>query len=61
MLYVSSIPTSGWYVNVHRGTMLATQTGFDPISCGNVHSTIIQLVHKKLISMNGIHTNELFL
>jgi len=33
---VSSIPSSGWYVNVHHSTALATQTGFDPIACGNV-------------------------
>jgi CHRD domain len=33
---VSSIPGSGWYVNVHHSTALSTQTGFDPIACGNV-------------------------
>lgn len=33
---VSSIPASGWYVNVHHSTALTTQTGFDPIACGNV-------------------------
>ncbi|HEY4036023.1 MAG TPA: CHRD domain-containing protein [Ktedonobacteraceae bacterium] len=36
---VSSIPASGWYVNVHQAaTMsdLSTQTGFDPIACGNI-------------------------
>jgi len=33
---VSSIPRSGWYVNVHHSTALSTQTGFDPIACGNV-------------------------
>jgi CHRD domain-containing protein len=33
---VSAIPSSGWYVNVHRTTALSTQTGFDPIACGNV-------------------------
>lgn len=33
---VSSIPASGWYVNVHHSTALSTQTGFDPIACGNV-------------------------
>ncbi|HEX3641803.1 MAG TPA: CHRD domain-containing protein [Ktedonobacteraceae bacterium] len=36
---VSSIPASGWYVNVHRASTkddLSTQTGFDPITCGNV-------------------------
>lgn len=36
---VTSIPASGWYVNVHLGgtaTDLSTQTGDDPISCGNV-------------------------
>jgi CHRD domain len=31
-----SIPTTGWYVNVHHSTALSTQTGFDPIACGNV-------------------------
>ncbi len=35
---VSSIPSSGWYVNVHYSTALSTQTGFDPIACGNVTS-----------------------
>jgi hypothetical protein len=34
---VTSIPTSGWYVNVHRTTNLSTQTGFDPIACGDVY------------------------
>ena len=33
---VSSIPRSNWYVNVHYSTNLSTQTGFDPIACGNV-------------------------
>jgi len=33
---VPSIPSSGWYVNVHHSTNLSTQTGFDPIACGNV-------------------------
>lgn len=33
---VSSIPTSGWYVNVHRGVNLASPIDFDPIACGNV-------------------------
>jgi hypothetical protein len=33
---VSSIPTSGWYINIHFGTDLSTQTGFDPIACGNI-------------------------
>jgi hypothetical protein len=36
---VTSIPSAGWYINVHLGaTMddLSTQTGFDPITCGNV-------------------------
>lgn len=34
---VRSIPTGGWYVNVHKGTDLSTQTGFDPIACGNIY------------------------
>lgn len=33
---VKSIPASGWYVNVHYSTDIATQTGFNPIACGNV-------------------------
>ncbi|MEO6891856.1 MAG: CHRD domain-containing protein [Ktedonobacteraceae bacterium] len=33
---VPSIPATGWYVNVHHSTALATQTGFDPVACGNV-------------------------
>ncbi|HEX6481004.1 MAG TPA: CHRD domain-containing protein [Ktedonobacteraceae bacterium] len=33
---VKSIPASGWYVNVHYGTNISTQTGFNPIACGNV-------------------------
>lgn len=36
---VSSIPSSGWYVNVlnvHHSADLSTQTGFDPIACGSV-------------------------
>ena len=35
---VSSIPASGWYINIHFGTDLSTQTGFDPIACGNVEN-----------------------
>jgi CHRD domain len=35
---VSSIPENAWYVNVHRSTDLSTQTGFDPIACGNVEN-----------------------
>jgi CHRD domain len=33
---VERIPEHGWYVNIHRTTMLMNQTGFDPIACGNV-------------------------
>ena len=33
---VQRIPGHGWYVNVHYGTDISTQTGFDPIACGNV-------------------------
>lgn len=33
---VTSIPSTGWFVNVHRSTDLSTQTGFDPIACGDV-------------------------
>ena len=33
---VSSVPDAGWYVNVHQTTDLATQTGSDPIACGDV-------------------------
>jgi hypothetical protein len=33
---VASIPTLGWDVNVHLGTDLSTQTGYDPILCGVV-------------------------
>lgn len=33
---VTAIPSTGWYVNVHRSTDLSTQTGFDPTSCGDV-------------------------
>jgi hypothetical protein len=34
--HVSSIPSSSWYVNVHRGPGLSTQTEFDPVACGNI-------------------------
>jgi hypothetical protein len=33
---VTSIPSSGGYVNIHNSTALTTQTGFDPIACGDV-------------------------
>lgn len=35
---VHAIPDHGWYINVHLGvgSDLKTQTGFDPILCGNV-------------------------
>lgn len=33
---VTTIPSTGWYVNVHNSTDLSTQTGFDPITCGDV-------------------------
>ena len=33
---VSSVPDAGWYINVHRTTDLTTQTGNDPIACGDV-------------------------
>ena len=35
---VQTIPEDAWYVNVHRSTNLTTQTGFDPIACGNVEN-----------------------
>jgi hypothetical protein len=37
------IPTSGWYINVHRTTDLSNQTGFDPIDCGDVVKSEIGL------------------
>lgn len=33
---VVTIPATGWYVHVHHGKDLSTQTGFDPIACGNI-------------------------
>jgi hypothetical protein len=33
---VSSIPASGWTINVHYTNDLSTQTGYNPILCGNV-------------------------
>lgn len=33
---VSSIPATGWYVNIHHSAALSTQTGFDPVACGDV-------------------------
>jgi CHRD domain len=33
---VSSIPSSGWIVNVHYGPGLSNQTEYDPIACGDV-------------------------
>lgn len=33
---VSSIPASGWDINVHYSTDLSTQTGYNPVLCGNV-------------------------
>ncbi|HEX6121799.1 MAG TPA: CHRD domain-containing protein [Ktedonobacterales bacterium] len=35
---VRTIPRSGWYVNVHRSSNISTQTGFDPIACGNIYA-----------------------
>ncbi len=34
--HVHSIPASGWDVNVHLLENISTQTGYDPILCGNV-------------------------
>jgi hypothetical protein len=33
---VMTIPANGWYINVHDSTDISTQTGFNPISCGDV-------------------------
>ncbi|HEX7737627.1 MAG TPA: CHRD domain-containing protein [Ktedonobacteraceae bacterium] len=33
---VTTIPSTGWYVNIHNTTDMSTQTGYDPIICGNV-------------------------
>ena len=33
---VTTVPEDGWYVNVHQTTDLTTQTGSDPILCGDV-------------------------
>ena len=33
---VTAVFTTSLYVNVHHSTALSTQTGFDPIACGNV-------------------------
>lgn len=33
---VPTIPNNGWYVTVHLGTDVSTQTGADMVACGNV-------------------------
>lgn len=33
---VTTIPASGWYINVHRMTNLSTQTDEDPVACGDI-------------------------
>jgi hypothetical protein len=33
---VMTIPAQGWYINLHNSTDLSTQSGFDPIACGDV-------------------------
>lgn len=33
---VASIPSSGWYINIHNGTDMNNQTSFDPVACGDV-------------------------
>jgi hypothetical protein len=35
---VKNIPTSGWAINIHNSTDVSTQTGYNPILCGNVVS-----------------------
>jgi hypothetical protein len=35
---VSAIPSSGWYVNVHRGVNISSPIDFDPIACGTVEA-----------------------
>ena len=34
---ITAIPLAGWYINIHYGTDLSTQVGYDPIDCGNVN------------------------
>jgi hypothetical protein len=34
--HVSSIPRTGWYIDVNYSNALNTPTGFDPIACGNI-------------------------
>jgi len=34
--HVPLIPSSGWYVNVHYSTDLTSQTGADPLVCGDI-------------------------
>lgn len=34
---IEAIPTAGWYINIHYGTDLSTQVGYDIINCGNVN------------------------
>ncbi len=33
---VSSLPESGWYVNIHLTADISKQTGSDPIACGDI-------------------------
>lgn len=33
---VDTIPDYGWYIHVHDSSNLSTQTGYNPISCGNI-------------------------
>lgn len=33
---VMTIPAQGWYINLHNNTDMSTQTGFDPIACGDI-------------------------
>ncbi|QBD78897.1 CHRD domain-containing protein [Ktedonosporobacter rubrisoli] len=35
--HVQKVPQNSWYVNVHRSPNLTTQTGFDPIVCGDIN------------------------
>jgi Cu/Zn superoxide dismutase len=33
---VDTIPAYGWYIHVHDSADISTQTGYNPISCGNI-------------------------
>src|SRR5579859_938390 len=56
----TSIPATGWYINVHHGPTLATPAEMTPIFCGNIVNThpAAQQIQTVLVALHPLFVNR---